>query len=46
MSMRAEGVGSDLKKMKEAMEGRMHWIWHRDMVQQNKEALALFEESL
>ena len=46
MSMQQEGIGSDLQKMREIMEKRMHWLWHRDLRQQNKEALILFEESL
>lgn len=46
MSMKHEGVKDDLKKMKELIEMRMHWIWHRDMRQQNDLALTLFEESL
>ena len=46
MSMKAEGIGGDLKKMKETMDGRLDWIWHRNMQRQNTEAIALFEESL
>ena len=41
-----EGVGNDIEKIRQAMSSRMNWIWQRDMVAQNKEAVALFEESL
>ncbi|CAD6572401.1 MAG: hypothetical protein ASARMPRED_005321 [Alectoria sarmentosa] len=44
--MLTEGVGSDLGKIKERLETRMHWIWNRDLQKQNAEAVALFEESL
>ena len=46
VGMRAEGVGSDIKKMRELLSFRAHWIWNRDMVEQNREALQLFRESL
>lgn len=44
--MMAKGVGSDLKKIAEQADTRMHWIWNRDLEKQNGEAIALFEESL
>lgn len=44
--MMAEGVGSDLQKIGERAQNRMHWIWNRDLGKQNSEAVALFEESL
>lgn len=44
--MLAEGVGTDLQKMRERLETRMHWIWNRDLGKQNADAVALFEESL
>ncbi|CAF9942352.1 hypothetical protein IMSHALPRED_003632 [Imshaugia aleurites] len=46
VSMRSEGVGGDLEKMRELLSFRVHWIWNRDMVEQNREALQLFKESL
>lgn len=33
VGMRAEGVGSDVEKMRELLSYRMHWIWNRDMVE-------------
>lgn len=44
--MKAPGVGGDLRKMGEKMGKRMHWVWQRDLVKQNREAVELFEESL
>lgn len=46
LSMQQPGVGDDLEKMKEKLDTRMHWIWHRDMVAQNEAAIKLFEEAL
>ncbi|CAF9924864.1 MAG: hypothetical protein ALECFALPRED_002851 [Alectoria fallacina] len=46
VGMRAEGVGSDLEKMRQLLSFRVHWIWNRDMVAQNREAVQLFKESL
>lgn len=46
VGMRAEGVGSALEKMRELLSFRLHWIWNGDMVEQNREALLLFKESL
>ncbi|MCJ1403818.1 hypothetical protein MMC11_007041 [Xylographa trunciseda] len=46
VGMKQEGVGSDLRKMKERLDVRMHWIWNRSMEAQNAEAVRLFEESL
>ncbi|CAD6591824.1 MAG: hypothetical protein ASARMPREDX12_005454 [Alectoria sarmentosa] len=46
VGMRAEGVGSDLEKMRELLSFRVHWIWNRDMREQNREAVQLFKESL
>ncbi|KAM0794820.1 hypothetical protein BDR22DRAFT_814573 [Usnea florida] len=46
ISMQTPGVGSDLDKIREKTETRMHWIWNRDMEKQNADALALFEEGL
>lgn len=45
-SMLTKGVGSDVEKIRERTETRMHWIWNRDLEKQNAEAVALFEESL
>ena len=44
--MRAEGVGEDIEKMRALLGRRMHWIWNRDLVEQNREAVRLLEESL
>ena len=44
--MRLKGVGDDIEKMREKLDGRMHWIWHRDLVAQNAAAVKLFEEGL
>ncbi|CAF9919798.1 MAG: hypothetical protein ALECFALPRED_001302 [Alectoria fallacina] len=46
VGMLTEGVGSDLVKIRQRLETRMHWIWNRDLEKQNAEAVALFEESL
>ena len=46
IGMKQKGVGSDLKKMKEKFDTRMHWLWNRDLLDQNAEAMKLFEESL
>lgn len=46
VGMKAEGVGSDLEKMRELLSFRMHWIWNRDILTQNREALQLFKEIL
>ena len=46
VSMRAEGVGGDLQKMRKLLSYRVHWIWNRDMEEQNREAVQLFNESL
>ena len=46
LGMMLEGGGSDVQKMREHLKTRMHWIWHRDMVDQVREAEKLFEESL
>ena len=46
IGMRQEGVGNDIGKIREKLNTRMHWIWHRNIVAQNKEAVDLFEESL
>ncbi len=46
VAMMAEGVGSDVEKIRDKLETRMHWIWNRDLEKQNAEAIALFEESL
>ena len=44
--MRAEGVGEDVERMRELLSYRNHWIWNRDMEDQNREAVLLFRESL
>lgn len=44
--MKLEGVGSDIAKMRKLLSTRMHWVWHRDLVAQNREVVELFEESL
>ncbi len=46
MSMQQPGVGDDVEKMRGKLETRMHWIWHRDLVAQNEEAIKLFEEAI
>ena len=45
VTMGLPGVGDDIEKMREALETRMHWIWHRDLVAQNEAAVKLFEEA-
>ncbi|KAL8832924.1 MAG: hypothetical protein Q9170_004652 [Blastenia crenularia] len=45
-TMQLDGVGQDVSKIKENLEERMHWIWHRNIQAQNQAALDLFEESL
>ena len=44
--MRLKGVEDDMEKMKLKLDGRMHWLWNRDMVAQNEAAIKLFEEGL
>ena len=46
MSMQQPGVGDDVEKMRGKFETRMHWIWHRDLVAQNEDAIKLFEEAI
>lgn len=46
MSMQLPGVDDDLEKMREKFETRMHWVWHRDLVAQNEEAIKLFDEAV
>ena len=46
VGMRAEGAGSDLEKMRELLSFRVHWIWNRDILEQNREALQLSKESM
>lgn len=46
IAMRAEGVGSDLDKMREILRYQSLWIWNRDLKDQNAEALLLFRESI
>lgn len=46
MSMQQPGVGDNIEKMREKLESRMHWVWHRDLVAQNEAAIKLFEEAL
>ena len=46
IGMRAEDVRSDLEKMRQLLSFRVHWIWNGDMVDQNREAVQLFKESL
>lgn len=44
--MQLEGFGNDIEKIRKNLNVRMHWIWHRNLVEQNREAVELFEESL
>ena len=46
LGMKQEGIGSDIKKMKQALDTRMHWVWHRSQTAQMDAAVQLFEESL
>ena len=46
LGMKAPGIGSDIEKMAKSLSTRMHWVWHRNLAAQNKEAVDLFEESL
>lgn len=46
ISMQQPGVGDNVDKMREELETRMHWIWHRDMVAQNEAAVKLFDEAV
>ena len=46
VGMKQEGIGSDIAKMRQALSTRMHWIWHRDLIAQNRDAVQIFEESL
>ena len=46
VSMSLPGVGDDLEKMKEKLENRQQWIFDRDLVAQNEEAVQLFRESI
>lgn len=44
LSMQLPGVGDDVDKMKQYLDTSMHWIWDRDLVAQNEDAVKLFEE--
>lgn len=46
IAMKHEGVGGDLEKMSDLLSYRVHWIWNRDLREQNREAVQLFKESL
>ena len=46
VSMQAEGIGGDVEKMRDILSWRVHWIWNRDVEEQNREAVRLFKESL
>lgn len=46
MSMQQSGVGDNVEKMREKLDTRMHWIWHRDLVAQNEAAVKLFDEAV
>ena len=46
VSMSLPGVGDDLDKMKEKLETRLDWIFDRDLVAQNDEAVQVFQESI
>ena len=46
MGWKVRGIGNDPRKMKPALDTRMRWIWNRDLVDQNQEALKLLEESM
>lgn len=46
LAMKQEGIGSDIEKMRQALDTRMHWIWHRSQSAQVEAAVQLFEESL
>ncbi|KAM0804556.1 hypothetical protein BDR22DRAFT_836467 [Usnea florida] len=45
-SMSLPGVGEDLDKMKEKLDTRQQWIFDRDLVAQNEEAVQVFQESV
>lgn len=45
ISMKRPGVGENLDKMREDLETRLNWIWHRDLVAQNEAAIKVFEEA-
>ena len=45
-SMSLPGVGEDLDKMKEKLDTRQQWIFDRDLVAQNEEAVQVFQESI
>ncbi|KAF6228837.1 hypothetical protein HO133_006948 [Letharia lupina] len=44
LSMQLPGVGDDVEKMKQYLDTSMHWIWDRDLVAQNEDAVKLFEK--
>ena len=46
VSMQQAGIGEDVEKMREKLDTRMHWIWHRDLVAQNEAAVRLFDEAM
>lgn len=45
VSMSQPGVGDDLDIMRETLDTRLQWIWDRDLVAQNDEAVKLFQEA-
>ena len=46
LSMSLPGVGDDLGKMKEKLDTRQQWIYDRDLVAQNEEAVQVFQASI
>ena len=44
--MSLPGVGDDLDRMKDNLETRWDWIFDRDLVAQNEEAVRVFQESI
>ena len=46
VSMSLPGVGDDLDKMAEKLETRLDWIFDRDLVAQNEEAVQVFQKSI
>jgi salicylate hydroxylase len=44
--MMAAGIGSDIAKMKEQLDGNYLWIWNRDLEDQSRSAVKIFIEAI
>ena len=45
-TMQQEGIWDDISQIAKYLSVSMHWVWHGNLVEQNREAIELFKESL